>query len=614
MLVFPLHQNLKLTKKAYNKQILPINRKYKIMKNLILCLILLSPIYAFGEMNVQISDTAVTKIDSVVKSLMKSKHIAGSSIAIVDHGQIPYEKGYGFSDRRKNIKASAHTNYCIGSTTKTFTAMAIMKLRDEGKIDLEKPASYYIPELKIKSLVETGEVLKIKNVLSHTSGLTDGTMNYDMCNEEHYFTSVIEDLNQEVLVHKTNWKFSYSNIGFCLLGCIIERVSGMKYETYIRTNFLDKMDMTHSGFYNHPEDTLFSKGYDKDTVETTEPILRDMPAGRLFCSVEDMAKFMIMILNNGIYNGQQIISKQALMDMETCHTNDLMLKGGSKYGYAMFMDNTPYKEDSLFGQFVGHPGDTWVYHCSCFMFPKIGVGIVVLTNTKDGSSFCNSSFTKLFAQYQKSVKGIHLHPIPPVKANATSQVNNDIQIKEIEGSYASGEDISLKMKRINDKKIVMMQDQQRIILKKQSDGNWSVTVKLLLVVPIHVKEAELGFEKVNGDIYLKQISTKNGNSRFIAVKDNPTTVSETWKNASGKYKVINACDGNIQGVPEELKIDGNKIHLKVRFDKKTVETYSFNALSDNMAAIDGIERRSGAIMKILPGGHIYFSGYEMVKQ
>ena len=566
---------------------------------------------AYGQSRSSLPDSVTHRIDSTINALMKSKQITGSSVAIVDHGKVVYMKGFGYANKRKQIKVTENTIFGIGSTTKTFTAMAIMKLRDEGKLDLEKPASYYLPELKIKSLTENGDILKLKNLLSHTSGLPDDVLNGDMCGKEVYFTTVIKELNEQVLVNKTNYRFSYSNIAFDLLGCIVERVSGMKYEDYIRKNFLDKMDMRTSGLYNHPEDTAFAKGYTKDTVETAEPILRDMPAGRLFCSARDMSHFVATILDNGKYNGQQIVPASGLADMETIHTRNTEMKGGTDYGYGMFINKMYNAEDSIIGDGVGHPGDTYVFHASCVAFTKAGFGFVILCNSENGHSFCNTSVIKLYNIYVQKVMGIKLHPIPK-KSMAGFDIN-EINTHEIAGRYTDGF-TEFKIKRGNDKKLVMKGDGQHLILKMHEDSTWSVKARVFKVLKVKAPGVFFGFEKKDGDIYIKEIDKTHGIWHYALIKDKPLPMSPNWKNMAGKYKAINSCDGNQQGIPELIKVKKNKIYMIVRFDKKVTNTYAFNTINDNLAVMDGMNRRSGMIMKILPNGHLYFSGYELVKQ
>jgi len=580
------------------------------MKKLFVVLVLLVASKGFAQINT-VPDSVSRKIDSVINAQMLKKHIVGASMAIVDHGKIVYAKGYGFADNRKKIKATDKTVFCIGSITKTFTAMAIMKLHEEGKIDLDKPASYYLPELKIKSIVEGGDILKIRNLLSHTSGLTDGFMNKDMCADEQDMTSIIDDLNQEEIVHKTNWKWSYSNVGYDLLGCIIERVSGMKYMDYIRKNFLQKMDMASSDFFDRPNDTTYSKGYLKDTIQTAEPFMRDVPAGALFCSAPDMANFIKTIQNKGYYGTTPVISQASISDMQTDHTDKTVIPNDQKYGYATFILPMEFKEDSLYGDAVGHAGDTYTFHATYFAFPKMDFGVVLLTNSENGHSFCNSGFVNVFRVWMKYEKGIKLHPSKPEKkiVDAAAQLST----REIAGNYSVGNEM-LNFRRINDKKMLMKQGSYRFILKKQEDGNYSAALKILMVYPYPIKELAIGFDKIGGKIYTKQINTGNGSSEYIAVKDSAVILPDSWKKTAGKYKMVNSCEGNLQGVPQQITIHDNKIWLKIKFSKKEFETMSFSAIDDRYAANDGLDRQSGAIMKILPNGHIYFSGYEMEKE
>ena len=581
------------------------------MKKLFFLLALLVATKGFSQINM-VPDSVSHKIDSVINAQMLKKHIVGASMAIVDHGKIVYAKGYGFADNRKKIKATYKTVFCIGSITKTFTAMAIMKLHEEGKIDLEKPASYYLPELKIKSVSETGDILKIRNLLSHTSGLTDGFMNKDMCAKEQDMTSIIDDLNQEELVHKTNWKWSYSNVGYDLLGCIIERVSGLKYMDYVRKNFLQKMDMASSDFLDRPNDTTYSRGYLNDTDQKAEPFMRDIPAGALFCSAPDMANFMKTIQNKGYYGTTPILSQTSITEMQTDHTKQTTIHSDIKYGYATFVLPMQFQEDSLYGDAVGHGGDTYTSHSVYFVFPKMDFGVVLLTNSEQGHSFCNAGFVSVFRAWMKYKKGIKLHPAKYEKK--TDNTITQLSASEVVGNYATGEDVMIKIKRVNDRRLLMLQGPQRFVLKKQDDGGYSVTLKILRIYPYKIKGLEIGFEKIGNRIYGKQINTANGSYEYVCVGDSTATLSAAWKNTAGKYKLVNACEGNLQGVPQQIAIHGNKLWLKIKFSKKEFETMSFSALDDTHVAADGLDRRSGEVMKLLPNGHIYFSGYEMEKE
>ena len=271
-----------------------------------------------------------------------------------------------------------------------------------------------------------------------------------------------------------------------------------------------------------------------------------------------------------------------------------------------------FDEDSLYGDAVGHGGDTYTSHSVYFVFPKMDFGVVLLTNSEKGHSFCNAGFVNVFKTWMKYEKGIKLHPGKHEK----KPIDPDPQLStgEIVGDYATGEAEMLKIKCVSDNKLLMKQGNLRFVLKKQEDGTYSATLKLFIVYPYHIKGLAIGFEKIDGRVYFKQVNTANGSSEYVAIKDSATLLPDSWKKTAGKYKLLNACEGNLQGAPQEIIIHGNKIWLKVKFSKKEIETMSFTAIDDIHATNDGLDRRSGAIMKILPNGYIFFSGYVMEKE
>lgn len=256
-------------------------------------------------------NSEVNRIDSIMNQLMTKYNITGSSIAIVDNNQIAFAKEYGFADRKNKEAATENTIYNIASITKTLTALAIMKLYEEKKIDLNKSAKDYLTELKMNSLVENGDILKIKNLLLHTSGLPDDIKNGMMYNEVISLWKVIEELNKQVLTQPAKQKMNYSNIGYDLLGLIIERVSGKKYEDYIRGNILNTLSMTNTSFEQKLDDPHYSKAYKKDSTENENPRIRDVPVGGLFSNTPDMSKFMMFLLNDSLSGNNQIVNSHA---------------------------------------------------------------------------------------------------------------------------------------------------------------------------------------------------------------------------------------------------------------------------------------------------------------
>jgi hypothetical protein len=201
--------------------------------------------------------------------------------------------------------------------------------------------------------------------------------------------------------------------------------------------------------------------------------------------------------------------------------------------------------------------------------------------------------------------------------SSKSVKNNITDYHELIGRYNSGGDSFLELKGGNTKKLTLVQGKYKMRLKKYDDSTNSYSISLLLLkfIPIKLKGTRFAFEKIGDNIFLKELDEGSKTAEYISVRDKSIPISEEWKNAVGKYKATNEYKGNLQGVPTELNIINNKIVLTVNFPTLDVsEGYSFDQISDTIAAIDGIDRGCGMIMKILPNGHLYFSGYELEKQ
>jgi CubicO group peptidase (beta-lactamase class C family) len=588
-------------------------------KSLFTCCLLMLSLAKLSAQGMQ--SPAKSSIDSALQALMKQYNITGASIAIVDHNQMVYAHGYGFADLKDSIRTTENTLFGVGSTTKTFTAMAIMKLHEEGKLDLDKPASYYLPELSMRSLVEKGDVLKVRDILSHVAAMPGDFMNNDVCSVDVDYHKVINELNQQVLTQPARWKWNYSNIGFDLLGCIIERVSGMKYTDYIQQNILDKAGMSQSGFFlaSTPGKNI-SKGYTGEpgkVKEKEEPVISDLPAGRLITNSLDISKFMLAILNNGQGEKGMIISPASMKDMETNHISDVKLNIDMKFGYGMFIRDMYYAEDSIIGEGVGHPGDTYIFHATMFTFPKLGLGIAVMCNSHRGSSFCSAAFKKIFSTYMQKERNMKLHPKKDMQYAAKALHNNNFaSTKELAGIYGTGSAEFISLIPRGESKIIMKQKGMRfarIILRKDSTGMYATSLRAFGVIHKKIPGQKFAFEKIDGRIYMKDVNDSRKLAEYAVAKDELRDIPKTWLAATGKIVALNSCEGNKGGIPFKLEASGKKLVLHLKFADGIIVQRVFNPISESMAVEDGIDRDSGMVMTIQPDGSLYFSGYKMRK-
>lgn len=190
------------------------------------------------------------KIDSLM-NLYSNHNKFNGTVLVVEKGKVVYKKGFGFASFEHKIKNNEKTKFLIASMTKQFTAMIILQLAEEGKIKLDGYISDYIPEYP----ETTGKNIKIAQLLSHTAGIPhyqsipEFFISYSTLKYEH--SDFIKLFQNVPLVGEPGEKFYYSSFGYYLLGYIIERVTGKKYEEVLKEKILIPLKMVNTGIDNH---------------------------------------------------------------------------------------------------------------------------------------------------------------------------------------------------------------------------------------------------------------------------------------------------------------------------------------------------------------------------
>src|SRR3989338_4832286 len=173
-------------------------------------------------------------LDIWIPQRMNYEHIPGLSVGVMLDGKLVVQKGYGFADVEKRIKADSDTNYRIASISKMFTTVAILQLTEQKKLYLDDPINSYIPWVKAKKEKRDAHEITIRQILSHTSGLwRDGKVNSFVTDKFPKARELQESFSAEALTFPTLQQFKYSNFAFAVMSELIERVSGEAYTKYI---------------------------------------------------------------------------------------------------------------------------------------------------------------------------------------------------------------------------------------------------------------------------------------------------------------------------------------------------------------------------------------------
>jgi CubicO group peptidase (beta-lactamase class C family) len=553
--------------------------------------------------------------DSVHRQAQKliiENHIIGAQVAVIQERQVLFNQSYGFSDLPNKIPTDVHVRFRIGSISKMFTAFAVMQLVEQGKVDLNTPIEHYLPTLHLQTLPGIRKAT-IKDLLTHTSGLADDINNNPDCLKSLAQSDLIQLVNQEVLSVSPGLKMTYSNIGFGLLGCLIEQVSGLRYGEYLKQHIFIPLGMRNSMVPGAMEPVARRvKGYLQDSTEIEENNIRDVAAGGIESSMEDMIKFAQMLLDAAKGSGTLIVRKETFEEMARNQLSGLKLPTDDVFGLGMFIHPMHTNQDSIIGHGIGHAGDLRLHHSLLFVYPKLGLGIVILSNSEKGGKMRSRLSQKIMANYMACFKGVALKPAIATSFSAAVRAADHIDHKEIAGTYGGGGEEFLQLKKLGRNKIKFKQGKNTLILKRNSGNLYTTKYRLLQIIPIPVKPLMFAFNKVDGRIYMKALDQKSKTAQLLSVKDNGVPLSKAWKNRAGAYETTNDCPNAITMKPVSLKCIGNKIVLYRNDPVSDLDdSIGFNALDDNTAISDGVERGSGAVLKLLPNGNLYYSGFEL---
>jgi CubicO group peptidase (beta-lactamase class C family) len=259
--------------------------------------------------------------DKYVARAAAEWRVPALAIAVVKDDSVLFAKGYGVLEKGTSQPANEHTRFAIGSTTKAMTSAALAMLVDEGKLSFDDPVTKYIPELQLYDPWVTRE-LRIRDLLTHRSGLP-GTDLFWASNWKYTQEDIIHRLRyiQPTASFRSEWQ--YHNVMYALNGVIIERVTGMPWEQFIRTRLFAPLGMNET-------EPLVSMIVGKPNVAVPHALIGDSvavvpvrstdgvaSAGSVWSSVSDMAKWMRFVIDSGRVGDKRLIQQRTFAELIT---------------------------------------------------------------------------------------------------------------------------------------------------------------------------------------------------------------------------------------------------------------------------------------------------------
>lgn len=369
---------------------------------------------------------SLEELQQRLKEILAANDVPGAGVALFDRDQVLWAGGVGYADLERKLPVTADTLFRIGSITKSFTAVALLQLVEQGKFKLDARLKDVAPELPVTNPWESEDPVTVAEVMEHSAGFDDMHLPKVYNRDEPADIPLLTVLQRSGPELQVRWRpgsrVSYSNTGYLVAGYLVQKFSGEPYEQYVTEHVLRPLGMAHASFTLDPATRMdLAQGYGAGAQPVAPLPIYLRPAGALAASPTELAHLGIMLLNRGAWQRTPLLSAEAVTRMETPATT-VTSRHGLDFGYGMG-DYATYIGGY---EFHGHSGGIGGFISRYAYAPDQGVGFVLLLNS-DHPGAAQQQADELLVSYLLRGQPQSLPP-PPVAADATT-------LAEVTGYY-----------------------------------------------------------------------------------------------------------------------------------------------------------------------------------
>ncbi|MDQ3747784.1 MAG: beta-lactamase family protein, partial [Acidobacteriota bacterium] len=479
----------------------------------------------------------IAMLDAFIRREMTDKELPGVSIALVDDQKIVWQQGYGFSDPKAKTPITADTVFRVGSVSKLFTDIAVMRLVEQGKLDLDAPVTNYLPDFKPHN--SFGKPITLRQLMSHQAGLVrEPPVGSYFDSSSPTLAETVKSLNQTALVYAPETRLKYSNAGLATVGYVLEKTQKQLFAGYLKHHILDPLGMKNTSFKPTPEITknlakaemwtVFGKTFETPTFE-----LGIAPAGSMYTTTTDLAGFASRIFNANSSLPGAFLKKETLEKMWTPQFAAPGQKTGAGIGF--FMSEVEGHRS------VGHGGAIYGFSTQLGLLPEDKLGVIVVS-TEDVSNGVTTRIADVALKSMLAERENKPLPQPEITAPIKPAI-----AKKIAGRYAGVKNSYDLIERGG--KLVMINSAGGFELRLRSLGS-ELVVDDKLGFGTRVKpNPEQNSITIGRDTY-KRVETPK-----------PTAANEKFRNLIGEYgpdhdiTYIFERDGKLWVLIEQVEFD-----------------------------------------------------------
>ncbi|MBW2258533.1 MAG: beta-lactamase family protein, partial [Deltaproteobacteria bacterium] len=451
---------------------------------------------------------------------MKRRKVVGLSLVVVDGQEVLWSEGFGWADRQNQVPATADTMYRVGSVSKPFTALAVMQLHEQGRLDIDAPLSAAIPDFAIRSADPDAAPVTPRSMLCHESGMPSERF-AGWADPESDFSDLPPLLADDWTSHPPYTVWSYSNLSYSLLGRAVEIAAGKDFEAHLEEAVLRPMGMEHASFAPGEDIAdLLAHGYRRGRPEDDIHI-RDLPAGMLHASASEVAHLLQVLFADGAWQETAIVQPETLADMLTPHNAEVPLDLDLSMGLGFFLSDASL---SHAGRFAGHGGDTLLFHAQTVALLDHEIGVVVLSNTDTSSGLVGDIATELASLTLAARRGI---PVPPEEEAVTPPA--DPPSGPIASGFYQGFAGGLAVEEKGRGKRAARVAGLKVVAKPAEPDLYDLRLKLLGIPirPTGLRSARLYADEVGDQSAL--VVYQDGSRMLLGVAIDPRPPTEAWR-------------------------------------------------------------------------------------
>lgn len=321
-------------------------------------------------------------LDWMVRGEMAQHHIRGLSLVVVSDRQTLFSRGYGYADVARGVPATIDTVYRIGSVSKVVSASLVLSQVEQNLLDLDVPVTTYEPAFSIRSRFPAAPIT-LRQLLSHHSGLPGDVLRGMWVASPAPLSTVTQLLAEEDLVAPPGAMFHYSNIGYSLVGHVIETVSHASFPDLARHTLFEPLGMSSSSF-EHTAELMprLAVGYRGDRVVAPTP-LRDVSAGSMLSTASDVGRFLQMMLSGGALGAVRVLRPESVSTLFTPQFADCALDFGKRVALDWVVGGLSARGDDE--PVSWHNGNAPPFQAHVSVLRNARLGVVVLSNSAEAA-------------------------------------------------------------------------------------------------------------------------------------------------------------------------------------------------------------------------------------